>query len=500
MRCNKERTNRFETIGKRSDSRQMPLCRSIMTILSVVTVLAGIGCKDDSSSSSLPANAPPDQPAVTSAENSPFGIFAPFQYKLDDPAVSSDTQIVSYLADLNVPWIQEMYFTPGVQFVPDAVHIYSRVGAEGGVMPATCLSLDDPLWVQYEQAYAAALGSTIAPWKDRITYFEVGTEPSGFPPPTGWKNCEANYADHLKTTYTVVKKDCPECKVVYGGLPGVAVGFDETFYPAQFLDKTLAAGAGNYTDAFEFKQHHYRASDYKELRNKYEVYAAIFARYGIDLDTLPVFVETAMYDGDPCEAWNGSVCADAYVLPPQSETEQAAGLIKTYVYGLASGIDRIFWNLMIERYNFGGVPTNVFNMYGLINNPDNDGGSGKKLAYFTFKKMIEKLDGGDWDTLQAVQESDDLFIYRITKNGNALYVAWWDYFNDAAYEPGKTRTVSLSGLGGSAAVVTETVPRYGTGAEVTDYSTAFVTSTLTTKDGSIAMSLGQAPVFVELLP
>jgi len=142
---------------------------------------------------------------------------------------------------------------------------------------------------------------------------------------------------------------------------------------------------------------------------------------------------------------------------------------------------------------------NVFNMYGLIHNPRNDGLSHKKLAYYTYKKMIEILDGSDWSVTQTIQETDNVYIYKLMKNGNSLYVAWWDYFNDATYTPGTTIQVSLSGLQGVSAVVTETVPKFATGMEVTDYATAFNTSTLAVSNGSAALDLGENPVIVEVL-
>lgn len=51
------------------------------------------------------------------------------------------------------------------------------------------------------------------------------------------------------------------------------------------------------------------------------------------------------------------------------------------------------WNLMVERHEFAGQPNSYFDNVGLINNPANDGKSHKKLSYFTYKLMIEKLEG-----------------------------------------------------------------------------------------------------------
>jgi hypothetical protein len=83
------------------------------------------------------------------------------------------------------------------------------------------------------------------------------------------------------------------------------------------------------------------------------------------------------------------------------------------------------------------------------------------------------------------------------KNGRPVYVAWWDYFNDGSYRPGTTTTVALSGLTGSAASVTEALPRFNTGAEVTDYDAAFNRTVAAITDGTAVIALGDSPVFIE---
>jgi tetrahydromethanopterin S-methyltransferase subunit B len=66
-----------------------------------------------------------------------------------------------------------------------------------------------------------------------------------------------------------------------------------------------------------------------------------------------------MYDGDPMEPQPKPLLAD---LPVQSEAEQAAGLVKTYVHGVAIGIDRIFWNLVVERTDWAQTRVSPFRL------------------------------------------------------------------------------------------------------------------------------------------
>ena len=141
-----------------------------------------------------------------------------------------------------------------------------------------------------------------------------------------------------------------------------------------------------------------------------------------------------------------------------------------------------------------------FDYTGLIYDGQDAGDAGlgvKKLGYYTYKKMTETLEGSDWNSIERIRESGDVYIYKFLKNGHPVYVAWWDYFNDGSYTPGKTISVTLSGLSGTTAVVTEAVPKFGTGAEVGDYSAAFNKSAVTITGGTASLTLGDSPVFVE---
>ena len=112
--------------------------------------------------------------------------------------------------------------------------------------------------------------------------------------------------------------------------------------------------------------------------------------------------------------------------------------------------------------------------------------------------MTEVLEGSDWNAIETVRESGDVSIYKFLKNGKQIYVAWWDYFNDGNYTPGKTLEVVLSGQTGTSAVITEGLPKFDIGAEVTEYATAFNKTTAPITGGTLTITLGDSPVFIEL--
>lgn len=175
-----------------------------------------------------------------------------------------------------------------------------------------------------------------------------------------------------------------------------------------------------------------------------------------------------------------------------AEKDQAAFLIKGYVYNLANGFFMINWNNLVEWNNFGGSSENIYNYMGLIADGQNGDGleaGTPRLSYYTYKKMVEVLDGSDWNNIQTIQGKDGIYIYKFIKQGKPIYVAW----NDT----GQEKQVTISGITLSQVQITEAVPKYESGKEVSDYSAAFITETKTVEASKITLTLKDKPVFVE---
>lgn len=430
--------------------------------------------------------APPGMAQPLAFQDSPFGVYSPYGEFLNDKGTYATIDDISaYLQDIGVAWVQEL---PFVRYgdIPQAFQLYSRVGREGGMQPSR-------VWdTTYRAQYQTALRQSVRNNKDRAKYWELDTEPDGI---GGWSSDPQGYVELLKITRTIFREECADCKLIFGGLSG---GTDALNTQGNaFMEKALAAGAAGYFDGLEFKWHHMAARDYRLIKNKFDGLGSTLSQYGVDILALPVFVEGAQYDGDP----NQPVPRSS--LPIQTEREQAWGLLKMYVYGLSIGIDKIFWNLLFERSDYEPGHTepfaqNPFNHYGLIHNPTNaDGLSGKKLSYYTYKKMVEIMEGSDWTGIQTIQEAGDVYVYKFSRNGTPVYVAWWDYFNYSTYTPGKTMPVTVIGLTGNTALATDAVPPFSSGAEVTNYTTAFRQQTLAVTGGTVTLQLGESPVFVE---
>jgi hypothetical protein len=262
-----------------------------------------------------------------------------------------------------------------------------------------------------------------------------------------------------------------------------------------FLEAALKNGVGPYFDVLDIHTQG-TADKYKNLGTFVSTYNNIFIKHG--MKPKPIWnTEFGTYDGNPPED---------PLLPLarsnlQDETMQASGLIKKYVHSLSVGIQKIFWTTMVEWSCYTMIPGNCknkdgtlvdsyFSHVGLINNLDNpDGLSHKKLAYYSYKKMVEVLEGSAWNKIQMIQNAGGIYIYKVTKNNKPIWVAWNDNTG--------SKQVTISGINANQVKITEAVPKYKSGKEVSDYSKAFNGETKAVDHGTITITLKDVPVFVE---
>jgi hypothetical protein len=267
------------------------------------------------------------------------------------------------------------------------------------------------------------------------------------------------YFEVLTLTYQAVKEADPQAKLLLN-----VVGFGQNMGDTSFnyLQKLNELGAENYYDIFSYHVYPttYETSLLTELLQK-------FKRMTGDK---PVWITESGVNGK---------------LGEESEKEQATWIVKHYVSNIAGGVRKIVW-LTIPDMSPSVSEGKVAKYSGLVTF-----NSAKKLSYHTYKKMVEVLEGSDWKTIATVQEQDGIYIYKFTKQGSPVWVAW----NDSSV----TRTVTISGITINRVKATEAVPKYESGKDVADYTTAFRTDTLIVTNGAAALTLGQRPVFVEPL-
>ncbi len=326
-----------------------------------------------------------------------------------------------------------------------------------------------------------------------IRYWQVENEPN-----ISFVRSRTGYADLQRITYEAIKEADQQAQVIMGGVAGNTgmIDMNDTYF-----EPILPALGGKYLDVFDV--HFYgdakggtlladaqkRLLGYRDFKTVHAYFRNLLDKNGYS--KVPIWV-TEM------GTFSGTAKLGPMTLT-QTEADQARDLLKRWVYPLSLGTGKIFWAFGLTE-GFSQWDDDFFDHTGLIYTA-RDGmhqNGEKKLGYYTHKKMTEMLEGSGWNNIQTVQESGNVYVYKFTRNGIPIYVAWWDYFNDPAYAQGMTRPATIAGLPGARATVTEAVPKFSSGREVTDYNTAFQQEVLTVANGTVTLNLGANPVFVEI--
>ena len=333
-------------------------------------------------------------------------------------------------------------------------------------------------------AYAEFIKKLVGDYPS-VKYWQIHNEVNGG---VFWKDTPQNYAKLVRATSDAIRESCGDCVIVLGS----SIKIDEkgnsksiaTYFEPVL--KELRKDNKKYFDVFDY---HFFAPAGSTPDLFYSVYEDgiksarnLLDKYGYKNAEIWT-TETMIFTTD------GMSQKETGKLPSEyqniNEAQQTDALLKIYVSGLANGVSKIFWNKLTEGPWFDFM----FNRAGLIKHPNFSGSASKKLSYYTYKKMTETLEGSDWNNIQTIQESDGVYVYKFTKQSKPIWVAWND--NSAG------KTITITGIGSQQVNITEAVPKYESGKDVTDYNTAFNTEIKPVSNGKITITLGDKPVFVE---
>ena len=124
------------------------------------------------------------------------------------------------------------------------------------------------------------------------------------------------------------------------------------------------------------------------------------------------------------EIWScehGTHCYQPNNTPYQTKTEQASSLLKRYIWNLNNGLDKLFWNNLIEWHGFGGLNGSIFNSMGLIGDgsycgePTNEFNYIRK-SYYSYKILAENIDSD-----KALFIENNSFHNELSKNYGYIY-------------------------------------------------------------------------------
>ena len=318
-----------------------------------------------------------------------------------------------------------------------------------------------------------------------------------------WDDTPENYALLLKTSYDAIKSANSEAKVVIWWLSNPA---------------GLYEGKNNYNSILQ---------ELKKIDGDFDVFDVHWFGFTWDYkehnkakETLNHFINTSLKDAlkdfSEKEIWitengthSGIDVVGNKIFKNQTEKEQAIELFKRYIYPLAYGVDKIFWRGIVESASYSQEfkHNDYFDNIGLVyngcsyednftckcdeNTCESDlGENTKKLSFYTYKLMTEKLQKSDWDNIETIQETDDIYIYKfINKETNKnIWVAWNENISE--------QTISLNLFGIENAKITKVVPNYKNGLEVKESNDTFENIfDISYSDNSFLLS--DIPVFIE---
>jgi len=462
------------------------------------------------------------------AEDIPFGINNPY----DDSARKEKAYLIKpYVNDLGIKWVNENVFRkkaesrPGIYDwrEPDFLvrNILKDLDIVFNINPKTNWQVKGSIKVGKKdyipggdtdgesfRLYRTFLKELVKRYKDRVHRWEVFNEPG-----VECKNIPEDYVRLLKISYLTIKEVDPQATVGLGGeMPSIL--------SKKFLNNVLPllssqhpvfgkenAKNNNYFDSFDL---HYFSfyGEYRYNRTKrnkavtVDEFLNIFKRYGLFEGKMITARAGATYTGEDLKTdYNGKR------LEYQSEAQQAGYLVRRAIYLLSRGV-RSAWSQIREREKWQDSTTHFWCYQGLVYNgvPKEDkydkGDGVKKLSYWTYKFLIEKIKETDWKNVSVIHDgtgSDHLYLYKLMKkNGQPLYIVWWDYFDEKV--PIKSKPVTIDVGNVESIKVTETIPNASWGADLKEkeYPKFFKTEVKKVSNKKVSFDLSEKPVFVEI--
>lgn len=222
----------------------------------------------------------------------------------------------------------------------------------------------------------------------------------------------------------------------------------------------------------------------------------LFNKYGYDYENMHFWnTQTGLQSSCSNDEFEFGDC-------PKQSTEhwQAEFNPRKQILSLVNGIEKVCW-IDIKEINWLDSWNHYFTLTQFIYNGEglNDLGEDvKKLSYYSYKLMTEKLEGSDWDNIDNnfPDLPGNVYAYKFTKksDGSRVYVVWWDYWNEPTLS---SKTISLSDLGISGTVtITGSVPHFENGLILQESGESFE-EIFDTETSSNSITLGESPVYLE---
>lgn len=450
-------------------------------------------------------------------EDSPFG-FHPASTMDPDTGEHDLTDALN----IGVDWTREMHYALWREVQPDlgrSFYVFGNLDDQWGSVPPQMQIMgniapeavaqtgycETNSWIPVDEEQYMAFVETVIERFDGdgvsdmpgllnpIRHWQVGNEPNH-----GKYGARTNDFDYLqRITWRAIKRADPSSCVILGGMglgpSSYLESFDTAFVPV------LENLGGNYADVFDFHWYGNAVGQYRMIDRETGIdllghMRDALAAAGIDPETPNWVTEMGTYSSP----------VDSEEVPAQTEKEHARDLIKRIVYPHSRGVSRIFPAFgMIEGFD-KKTGEDYFDHTGLIYDGIGEGDLGygvRKLAYYSYKKLSESMTQSYWQNMTNSQDGlvSGTYVYVCGTEAAApgVLFAWWDYFDDPSYEgEGQKTSVELTGLTGTAVVVSKLVPTASLGQDVDDYANAFRSDTYLVSNGCATILLDEDPVVI----
>lgn len=322
------------------------------------------------------------------------------------------------------------------------------------------------------------------------------------------KKAAEAYAELVERSHNVIRRLDPQVKIVFGGPASGSPREDHDLYYKQALIALRAKHPSGYFDFFDYHNFNY----FEDYQHNME---------GLGITYFRALLADAGFKGKPIIIKAGGTHSGKDELSKnkrlhtlQTEGQQAAHEFKRLVWHAANGAALILRDTGKEdpaehatfsyhglRYN--GIPRTC---NPLKEQPCPDPGDGtKKLSYYTYKFLIEKLKGSAFADIKTIPTGvPNVHLYEFKKEGTATYVAWWDYFKEPSAGATKQMTITLPGIDASSAKVTDAIPAFGADFQAptkklseNDYPEFFHSSMIPVINDTLTLTLSKTPVYVE---
>lgn len=320
-----------------------------------------------------------------------------------------------------------------------------------------------------------------------ITHFQIENEPNVL--------LRGDFALLHAATYQRVKRASPEAVVLLAGATNLSGPTNNHNWATEVGTRfvpILNELAGQYVDAVDVHWYGVAEEGYRYVDGT-STDVLDFVRNAMDNAGFPSSTKIWITELGSTSGWP--------LGAPRTEAQQAQDYIKKVVYGLSRGVSKVFTGGPMEGFL---LRQEFFDYSGVIY----DGEFGdpfplgtKKLGYYSYKKLIEKLEGGDLNNITTIRDgtgTDWLYLFSVRRLGTTIYVAWWDFFSDPTYVQGASKPLVFDTYH-PAVRATELVPDAPNGAAISSYETAPFQEVvhLIGSNGAVAVDLRESPVVIE---